>query len=537
MSWKQSALLLVAACACVFSLRVEDVPCNATCDSRLSCSLNGDCVSGACVCSAAWTGPCCSSLALLPVSLAARSGYRAPNVSTWGGNIFTAVQPGDDAEAFHMLIAEMAPANAVDGSGGSCGLTTWSRNSQITHVVSAAPEGPYTRASRATAPWSHNPLVRPQPDGTLVLYHIGSAAGGATDSCSGNGTSACGQQSFDTCNATACVAVPGYSCAAGFCSAGDGASAGDCGADLAEPVLACASLATCAPLAAAACAATPGCKSFGLSAAWGLGKAKLFSSGASALTPNEQWSMWVQAGAAGTADAVRARERSAPPPALAPDGSCMLQMHTASAPDGPWLPYTNASISPCGQNNPGPYNHPNGTVFAVFTESDMGLWRADTWRGPYTLVTSGACGGGEDPSLYITPNGDFHCLFHRAPFSDPDIAIGHSYSEDGITWYSSLLPAANSSIAYEGLGVVVHGKRERPHLYLNKNGDISHFVSGVCIIPDCNPLEGTIDPAADCSSAAQYHNCDANSPNGWYDRTYTLVQGVRTPTPSVHPSS
>lgn len=431
-----------------------------------------------------------------------------------------------------MLIAEMAPAHPSNGSGGSCGLTTWSRNSQITHVAATAPEGPYVRASVATPPWSHNPLVRPQPDGTLVLYHIGSGAGGATDACAGNGTSPCGEQSFDTCNATACVAVPGYSCSAGFCS-GDGASSsgGNCGADLAEPVLACSSYASCAPLAAAACQATPGCKSFGLSSSWGFGKAKLFSSGKAGLTPNDQWSTWVQVGAM---EDMYERTRAAgrwpePPRALAPDGSCVLQMHTATSPDGPWLPYTNATISPCGSNNPGPYVAPNGTVFAVFTENDMGLWRADTWRGPYELVTTGACGGGEDPSLYITPNGDFHCLFHRSPFSDPDIAIGHSYSLDGLTWYSSLLPAANSSIVYEGLGVVIHGKRERPHVYLNDAGDISHFVSGVCITPSCNPLEGSIDPFADCSSATQYHNCDANSPDGWYDRTYTLVQEVRTP--------
>jgi hypothetical protein len=77
---------------------------------------------------------------------------------------------------------------------------------------------------------------------------------------------------------------------------------------------------------------------------------------------------------------------------------------------------------------------------------------------------------------------------------------------------------------------VVHGKRERPHLYMNPAGDIEAFVTGVCIIPACNPLEGgAIDPAADCSSGGQYHNCDANSPFGWYDRTYTLVQRVQLP--------
>ena len=518
-------LLLGALCICD-SVRVSDVACEPTCSSRLDCSLNGDCVGGACQCEAAWTGPCCSSLALLPARVGGNS-YLAPNVSTWGGNIVAT------GSTFSMWIAEMAPANASTGEGGSCGLTTWGRNSQITHVRAASKEGPYARQKVAVPAWSHNPMVRQMPDGTLVMYHIGGGSGQATDSCSHNGTSPCGEQSFDQCNATQCAAVPGYTCQAGVCS-GDGGLAGDCGADIAEPALACDSWATCAPAAAAACAATAGCESFGLSASWGFGKAKLFSSGKAGYTPNDQWSMWTRSAHHSNDMYARARAAGAwpaPPPAVAADGSCTVQLHTAASADGPWTAYANASIAPCGYNNPGPYVHPNGTVYVIFTEEDMGLWRADTWRGPYTLVTTGACGGGEDPSLYITTSGEFHCLFHRAPFSDPDIAIGHSYSLDGLTWFASVLPAANSSIAYEGLGVVVHGKRERPHLYIDANGDIAAFVSGVCITPACNPLEGgAVDPTVDCSSAAQYHACDANSPGpGFFDRTYTLVQGVQTP--------
>lgn len=164
----------------------------------------------------------------------------------------------------------------------------------------------------------------------------------------------------------------------------------------------------------------------------------------------------------------------------------------------------------------------------------MSLYSAPTWRGPYTLVTTGACGGGEDPSLYIDPKGRFHCLFHRSPFSNPDIAIGHAYSLDGFAWHVAASPAANSTIFYEGLGPVVHGKRERPHLYMDPaTGDIAGFVTGVCITPSCDPLDGgAVDPSVDCSSATQYLQCDSNSPAGWYDRTYTLVQGVATPAPA-----
>ena len=116
-----------------------------------------------------------------------------------------------------------------------------------------------------------------------------------------------------------------------------------------------------------------------------------------------------------------------------------------------------------------------------------------------------------------------------SPFSNPNIAIGHSYSLDGLKWFVSALPAANSSIAFDGgVGVVVHGKRERPHLYMNEAGDISAFVSGVCITPACDPFRGKPVNASACSAASQYYQCDANSPDGWYDRTYTLVQAVAT---------
>ena len=65
---------------------------------------------------------------------------------------------------------------------------------------------------------------------------------------------------------------------------------------------------------------------------------------------------------------------------------------------------------------------------------------------------------------------------------------------------------------------------------MDENGDIAAFVSGVCINPACDVLDGGAPaPGVDCSSGAQYYRCDANSPSGWYDRTYTLVQGVVTP--------
>lgn len=269
----------------------------------------------------------------------------------------------------------------------------------------------------------------------------------------------------------------------------------DCGPDISEPTLNCnGTVADCARAAAAACAATSGCSSFGLSDRWEvLNKAKLFSAGVSGLVENPDWSVWVKnrdnqpyadmfarAKAAGVHSEIAQPDES---------GGCFLSIHTATSTDGPWQSYRKAYINPCGGNNPAPFYHPNGTLYAVFTEQNMGLWRADSWQGPYSLVATGACGGGEDPSLYIDASGHFHCLHHRSPFStvNPNIAIGHAYSKDGLAWFVAQDPAANSTIAYEGLGPVVHGKRERPHLYFNSDGAITHLVTGVCIDPACNP--------------------------------------------------
>ena len=38
------------------------------CSSALDCALSGDCVSGTCACDAAWSGPSCTTLNLVPMA-------------------------------------------------------------------------------------------------------------------------------------------------------------------------------------------------------------------------------------------------------------------------------------------------------------------------------------------------------------------------------------------------------------------------------------------------------------------------------------
>jgi hypothetical protein len=197
-------LLLLAAAAArgASARRIAAEPCAAACASDLDCSLNGVCdvASGACACDAAWTGACCTRLALLPVEPDA-AGYRHAATSPWGGNILADPAGG----GYHMWIAEMAPnGTGGDPGAGSCGLTTWGSNSQVTHVTSATgPTGPYVRQEVAVPIWSHNPLVR-LINGTFVMFHIGGGKGGEPGDgyCAANGTSPCGEQSFDQCGST-----------------------------------------------------------------------------------------------------------------------------------------------------------------------------------------------------------------------------------------------------------------------------------------------------------------------------------------------
>ena len=221
------------------------------------------------------------------------------------------------------------------------------------------------------------------------MWHIGGGGDNPPGKgyCAANATSPCGEQSFDKCGPqpSTCANVSGWTCHPAVCSGDASTARGDCGADISEPTLQCDSWSTCAPLAAAACTATPNCKSFGLSAAWGFGKAKLFTAGNGGLTPNVEWNVWTaNAETRDTPAPVtestyldmygRARHTGrwpVPRPVQRADASCELTLHSSPGPEGPWSPVSAVTINPCGGNNPAPWVHPNGTVYLVVTDNNM----------------------------------------------------------------------------------------------------------------------------------------------------------------------
>ena len=260
---------------------------SAGCATDLDCALNGKCTAGACVCAPAWRGPGCQTLALQPAP--PTSDLRLPNVSTWGmGTVHT-------HGAWHGFFAEMEEG---------CGLTAWETNSLIAHAVAPSPNGPWKRVGETSGVWSHNPATAVAPDGTLLLFHIGSGSGGTAlkgsreySALCRDGTSPCGTHPTHHCNTTSDAAAP---------------------------------------------------------------------------------------------DAARTPGGDAEPQAPS------INFFTAKDPAGPWKPFSAPYHGPPVGNNPAPWVHPNGTIYIVFNNGGMTMVRADDWRGPYTFVTHGACGGGEE---------------------------------------------------------------------------------------------------------------------------------------------
>lgn len=111
---------------------------------------------------------------------------------------------------------------------------------------------------------------------------------------------------------------------------------------------------------------------------------------------------------------------------------------------------------PFGNWNPAPMVHPNGSVFLLAHTEQYGfkhgeaIIMADTWRGPYRLVSSdsdarwkGSTANAEDPFMWIDKRGNWHQLVEGNPMPG-----GHAWSADGITW--SNMSGCNGEYSLDG---------------------------------------------------------------------------------------
>ena len=669
---------------CVLALALLAAPALAAgCSSSLDCALNGECVSGACVCDSGWRGADCSALDLVPAAQV--SGLHVQDTSSWGGSVLPYVDVSGETVMFASVFY-------------NCGLTSWTRNSYIARTSSAGGlDAPFTVQDVAIPLWSHNVVAlnatgfdvgvaESAAGSAFLIFHIGDGtqsnsslqacspagnpnpaptlassspsasytyspgflpagddvyvakpgemaslaaaeawctanvscvaltyegpegalpgnasvffkanSGGGTQSSlwstfsrdlppgppvPHNGTSQCGLLWF-SCDAPPLCddmpAIDGFDCVSYACSGDDqwgegGGAAGasglrddvDCGLRIKDVNLSsCVGAAECGAEAAGACEATPGCNAFGISSFLDEYRfAMLFSAGREGLRPNAQWNSFVRKNATARPSPAPGRGRALPTASRAlvdnrdGDGSS-FPVSFATSITGPWTTVYANTTSPTNGNNPAPFLARNGSVYVVFNDGGMSMFRSDTGvRGPYNLVTRGTCGGGEDPVIWLGRLG-WHCLYHRGPFSDPNHqAIGHAYSADGFEWHQSPSAAATSVIEYDdgngGVLNVTFGKRERPHLLFDPaSGEPIAFISGVGINPLCDPFvfsaagvpsidanrlaEIATDPH--CQAWVQYQRLDLNPAPAYYDRSWTHVQRIRKSSSSLSSSS
>ena len=388
-----------------------------------------------------------------------------------------------------------------------CLLNTWTHNSRIDHGVSLSITGPYEFVDIAVNTWAHNAAPVTLHDGTYAIFHIGNGDGPP----SGGQNCTPGPPPPPPSPDVPCSklkAVPGFTCHGGYC-AGDRSGNGNCGATLAEPQLDCDGKdeSACAAAAAAKCTAAAGCRSFGLAPAWGLMHAKFFNSGTDGLVPNGQWNVWV-----------RDDDAAAPPQAVevGPSGFTTFQefaktepaagstIHVSASLAGPWTPLEPNTLGGC--NNPAPWVHPNGTIYIVCGGS---FKRAESIHGPWTTVSSFSHSGGppgnyEDPYLFTDRRGSFHLIYHvyntheNPPHGHEcfnSTVSAHQYSTDGYTWHTSATSPYGTQVALTSGETVTVATRERPKLFFDAHGQMTHLINGVCGAPNCpnGPASGCVD--------------------------------------------
>uniref|UniRef100_A0A7S4HQM8 EGF-like domain-containing protein n=1 Tax=Odontella aurita TaxID=265563 RepID=A0A7S4HQM8_9STRA len=182
-------------------------------------------------------------------------------------------------------------------------------------------------------------------------------------------------------------------------------------------------------------------------------------------------------------------------------------IHVSESLDGPWTPLGTNSIPGC--NNPSPFVHPTNRTIFVICNNDS-LLRSNSITGPWTTVTQfqvehlgGPPGIYEDAFLYIDLRGNFHSLWHAYNTTEhqphgheciDSTVSAHAYSKDGHDWFASpVQPYGTQSALLSGDFITV-ATRERPKLFFNGKGQMTHLINGVCGAPACpnGPRNGCV---------------------------------------------
>ena len=200
---------------------------------------------------------------------------------------------------------------------------------------------------------------------------------------------------------------------------------------------------------------------------------------------------------------------TATPAAAARSSSAGSSIHTSASLAGPWLPVVPNTLPACG--NPAPHVLDNGTIFIVCQHTEF--YRAESVHGPWTLVTSltnvtDGAGGGvpgkyEDPFLWRDRRSNWHIMYHvyntddgkhGGPGACANATVsGHLFSRDGRTWRPSAVGPYTARVALTGGREVTVSTRERPNIFFDAAGQMTHLFNAVCSATgdDCAASTGT----------------------------------------------
>ena len=164
---KWSSVAVATAAAALLCGRFASAVGDGTCTTAADCFLNGDCssTSGTCVCDPAWRGSAnCDVMSFDLLDKTSMPGYYNSTASSWGG---FPIEAGGSDGGYWLFHAQMA---------NGCGLSTWTSNSIVARSKSTTGrvEGPYEFDREVLPHFAHNPTIRRAPDGTYVVYFIGS---------------------------------------------------------------------------------------------------------------------------------------------------------------------------------------------------------------------------------------------------------------------------------------------------------------------------------------------------------------------------
>ena len=167
-------------------------------------------------------------------------------------------------------------------------------------------------------------------------------------------------------------------------------------------------------------------------------------------------------------------------PPAPPANTTSNVLHVADSPYGPWTAVNDLP----GINNPSPFVFPNGSI--MLTGTDWKIWRAPSWKGPWTSTAINFTGDGgkgtwEDPYLWYDAGRKVYKLLSHVwpsyapdqPRCDHDYSLregGYAVSHDGVN-FVKLTTQPFTNVVTHVDGTVTHlSTRERPKLVFADDG-------------------------------------------------------------------